>query len=90
MANIVSFKKCVMADSNSGGSIVTALQIAQAKFGYIHEDAVAVVAKVFGVSTSHVYSIATFYGQFTFAPQGRHHIQICTGTACYVLGAQAI
>ncbi|MCL2569706.1 MAG: NAD(P)H-dependent oxidoreductase subunit E [Firmicutes bacterium] len=71
-------------------SILTALQQAQEVYGYITPDAVAVVADVFEVSQSRVYSTATFYHQFTFAPRGKHVISVCMGTACYVLGAQEI
>ena len=37
-----------------------------------------------------VYGVATFYHFFSFAPQGRHTCVVCTGTACYVKGADAL
>lgn len=74
----------------SGGSVLVALQRAQETYGHITKDAVAVIADVFGVSRSSVYSVATFYHQFTFAPKGKNEIKICMGTACYVLGADTI
>jgi bidirectional [NiFe] hydrogenase diaphorase subunit len=37
-----------------------------------------------------VHGVATFYHLFTFAPPGRHTCVVCTGTACYVKGADAI
>ncbi|MCL2756194.1 MAG: NAD(P)H-dependent oxidoreductase subunit E [Firmicutes bacterium] len=73
-----------------GGSVLCALQIAQEAYGYINEFAIQTVADVFSVSQSHVYGVATFYHQFTFAKRGKYNIQVCMGTACYVLGAEEI
>ena len=69
-------------------SVVVALQHAQGIDGYITRDAVALIADVFGKSQCEVYSVATFYHQFTFAPKGRNVIAVCMGTACFVCGAE--
>jgi len=37
-----------------------------------------------------IYGIITFYSQFTLTPKAKYNIDICLGTACYVLGAQAV
>ena len=34
--------------------------------------------------------VATFYHFFSLVPKGEHFFQVCTGTACYVAGAQAL
>ena len=68
-------------------SVVVALQHAQTADGYITPTAIAQIADVFGKSRCEVYSIATFYHQFTFAPKGRNVIAVCMGTACFVCGA---
>ena len=39
---------------------------------------------------SRVYGVATFYHFFTFAPKGKHTCVVCTGTACYVKGADRL
>ncbi len=33
---------------------------------------------------------ATFYNAFTTTPKGRHHVKVCTGTACVVRGARSV
>jgi len=71
-------------------SVVVALQHAQSVDGYITKEAIAIIADEFGKSQCEVYSIATFYHQFTFAPKGRNVISVCMGTACFVCGAEAI
>ena len=42
------------------------------------------------IPLSQIYSAATFYSAFTFRPIGRHKLQLCEGTACYVRGAAAL
>ncbi|MEG1462800.1 MAG: NAD(P)H-dependent oxidoreductase subunit E, partial [Anaerorhabdus sp.] len=39
-------------------------------------------------SVAEVYGVVTFYAQFTIEPKGKHIINVCMGTACYVKGAQ--
>jgi bidirectional [NiFe] hydrogenase diaphorase subunit len=39
---------------------------------------------------SRVYGVATFYHFFSLKPKGRHTCVVCTGTACYVKGANAL
>jgi len=42
------------------------------------------------IPLSKIYGIVTFYAFFTMKPRGRHIIQVCMGTACYVRGSQEI
>jgi NADH-quinone oxidoreductase subunit E len=39
------------------------------------------------VPLTRTYSIATFYEAFSLTPRGKHIVQLCTGTACHVRGA---
>jgi bidirectional [NiFe] hydrogenase diaphorase subunit len=40
------------------------------------------------VPPSTVFGVATFYHYFRLTPPGRHTCVVCTGTACYINGAQ--
>ncbi len=71
-------------------SIIVALQNEMQQAGYITRNAVERIAKQFDVSPTQVYSVASFYQQFTFTPQGKNVIAICTGTACFIAGAEKI
>jgi len=42
------------------------------------------IAEKLGISTAKVYSVATFYENFSLEAKGRHIIKVCTGTACHV------
>jgi bidirectional [NiFe] hydrogenase diaphorase subunit len=39
---------------------------------------------------SRVYGVATFYHLFSLKPKGEHTCVVCTGTACYVKGADEL
>jgi len=72
------------------GAVLTALHDITARFGYLPEEQVRQAAGELGVPLSQMLSAATFYAAFTFKPCGRHKLQVCEGTACYVKGASAL
>lgn len=71
-------------------SIIVALQKEMEQHGYISREAVDRIAKEFHVSPTQVYSVASFYQQFSFTPQGKNVISVCMGTACFIAGAEEI
>jgi NADP-reducing hydrogenase subunit HndA len=62
----------------------------QGVFGYLPAEVQEVVAREMNVSVAKVYGVVTFYSFFTMIPKGRYPISICTGTACYVRGAEKV
>jgi bidirectional [NiFe] hydrogenase diaphorase subunit len=71
-------------------SLIEVLHTAQDLFGYLQPDLLYYIAHVLKLPPSRVYGVATFYHLFTFAPKGEHTCVICTGTACYVKGADQL
>lgn len=72
------------------GPVKLMLHDVQHEFGYIPFEAMVKIAEASGVSAAEVYGVVTFYTQFTTQPKGKHVINVCLGTACYVKGAQEI
>ncbi|UCC86978.1 MAG: NAD(P)H-dependent oxidoreductase subunit E [Anaerolineales bacterium] len=72
------------------GGVLAALHQVNMRYGYLPQDEVRQVAIELGVPLSQVFSAATFYASFSFTPVGRHKLQVCEGTACYVKGAPAL
>jgi bidirectional [NiFe] hydrogenase diaphorase subunit len=70
--------------------LIEVLHVAQEVFGHLSEDVLLYVARALRLPTSRVYGVATFYHLFTFDPPGDHTCTVCTGTACYVKGADDI
>jgi len=72
------------------GFLIQVLHRAQSIFGYLSEDTQRHVAKSLKISPAEVYGVISFYSFFTDKPVGRHKINICTGTACFVKGADKV
>ena len=71
-------------------ALIEVLHTAQELFGFLQTDLLQYIAHGLKLPPSRVYGVATFYHFFSFAPQGRHTCVVCTGTACYVKGADAL
>jgi bidirectional [NiFe] hydrogenase diaphorase subunit len=75
---------------NRRDALIEALHSAQEAFGYIDDDALRYVGQVLRVPPSTVFGVATFYSYFTLKPKGEHTAVVCTGTACYINGADDV
>ena len=71
-------------------ALIEVLHTAQELFGFLETDLLHYIAHGLKLPPSRVYGVATFYHFFSFAPQGEHTCVVCTGTACYVKGADAL
>jgi bidirectional [NiFe] hydrogenase diaphorase subunit len=71
-------------------ALIEVLHAAQELFGYLEPDLLYFVARHMKLPPSRVYGVATFYHFFSLKPKGRHTCVVCTGTACYVKGANAL
>ncbi len=72
------------------GELINVLHKVQGTFGYLPAEVQEVVADKLNISVAKVYGVVTFYSFFTMIPKGKHPISICTGTACYVRGAEKV
>ncbi|HEY7314690.1 MAG TPA: bidirectional hydrogenase complex protein HoxE [Gemmataceae bacterium] len=68
-------------------ALIEVLHAAQKLFGFLEPPLLHFVAQQLKLPPSRVYGVATFYHLFTLKPRGRHTCIVCTGTACYVKGA---
>jgi NADH-quinone oxidoreductase subunit E len=58
--------------------------------GWLPEPALRYVAELVGLPFIRLYEIATFYTMFNLAPVGRHFVQVCGTTPCWLRGADEI
>lgn len=72
------------------GELINVLHKTQEHFGYLPAEIQEVVANQLKVPVAKVYGVVTFYSFFTMLPKGKHPVSICTGTACYVRGADNV
>jgi len=72
------------------GSLIHVLHKAQHLFGYLPMEVQLFVARKLGISGAEVFGVVSFYSYFTTVPQGKHIINVCMGTACFVKGSDKI
>jgi NADH-quinone oxidoreductase subunit E len=65
-------------------SIIAILQELQEQYRYLPPEIFPRLAKRLKVSEARIYSVATFYENFSLDPKGKYIIRICDGTACHV------
>jgi NADH-quinone oxidoreductase subunit E len=65
-------------------SIIAILQDTQAKYRYLPKEAFLYLSDRLGISTAKIYSVATFYENFSLEPKGKYVLRVCDGTACHV------
>ena len=72
------------------GLLIQILHKAQDIFGFLPDTVQTYIANKLGISPAKVFGVVTFYSYFTMVPKGKHVINVCMGTACYVRGAEKI
>jgi len=87
---VKKFEELLAQNKNNSGNVMEVLQKTQNIFGYIPEKAVPQIAEAINVAESKLYGVITFYSQFTLTPKAKYNIDVCLGTACFVLGANDI
>ncbi len=65
-------------------NIIAILQDVQKEFRYLPEEVLNYISVKLDMTPAKIYSIATFYENFSLKPKGKYIIRICDGTACHV------
>jgi len=65
-------------------NIIAILQDTQEIYRYLPKGVFAYFSEKLGMSRAKIYSVATFYDNFSLQPKGAYVIKICDGTACHV------
>jgi bidirectional [NiFe] hydrogenase diaphorase subunit len=71
-------------------ALIEILHTAQNAYGYLPLNVLAYITRSLHLPPSRVYAAVTFYHFFSLKSKGAHTCLVCTGTACYVKGAQQI
>lgn len=70
--------------------IISIMQEVQRDYRYLPKEALCYIAKKLNISEAKIYSVATFYENFSLEPKGKYLIRICNGTACHVRKSASI
>jgi len=88
--DVDTIKEICKSFENKPGELINVLHKTQHAFGYLPAEIQEVVAMELNVPLAKVYWVVTFYSFFSMVPKGKHPVSICTGTACYVRGAENV
>jgi NADH-quinone oxidoreductase subunit E len=72
------------ANGSSPQAIIAILQDIQEHFRYIPKEVFPYLSKKLDMSEARIFSVATFYENFSLEPKGKYIIKVCDGTACHV------
>jgi NADH-quinone oxidoreductase E subunit len=75
---------------NAQAACLPVLHLAQVEFGYVSDEAIALVAKVLGLPAAHVWGVVTFYTMYHRHPTGRHTLMMCTNVSCMLRGGYRV
>lgn len=64
--------------------LITILQDIQDSYHYLPREILEHTAKRMNIPIAKIYSVATFYENFSLVAKGKYIIKICNGTACHV------
>ena len=71
-------------------ALIAIMQDIQNEYKYLSTEALELVASKLGVGVAKVYSVATFYENFSLEAKGKYIVKVCCGTACHVRKSQPI
>lgn len=69
-------------------AVMPLLDIAQKQHdNWIPEAAMEEIGRILDMPRIKVFEVATFYTMYNLAPKGKHHLQFCTTTPCWLAGS---
>jgi formate dehydrogenase subunit gamma len=71
-------------------AVLPMLQALQARFGFIHGDAVALVAEAVNLSRAEIHGTVGFYHDFRSTVPPARVIRLCRAEACQAVGCEAL
>jgi NADH-quinone oxidoreductase E subunit len=91
-ANIAEAKKHIAKypEGRQASAVMPLLWLAQYQEGWVSRAAMDVVAEMLDMAPIRVYEVATFYTMYNLKPVGKHLVQICRTTPCWLRGSDAL
>ena len=88
--DIVEFIEACRRGPQPESHLIAVLHRVQDHFGFLGPEQLDAVAQLLQVPAAKVSGVACFYHLFRLKPRGRHMLNVCLGTACYVKGADRV
>lgn len=76
---------------SQASAVMPLLEIAQRQNdNWIPEAAMIEIARLLDMPKIKVFEVATFYTMYNLQPRGKHHLQFCTTTPCWLAGSAEV
>lgn len=72
------------------GATLPVLHALQHEFGYIHGEAIPIVAEALNLSRAEVVGVIHFYDDFRQEAPAEHLLQVCRAEACQSMGSESL
>jgi NADH:ubiquinone oxidoreductase subunit E len=72
------------------GSLLPIMIEVNQELGWLPQDVLRYLSRSLDTPLSQLLRLATFYNFFSLVPRGRHTINVCLGTGCFIKGGKAI
>jgi NADH-quinone oxidoreductase subunit E len=86
--------KAIIAKYPAGrqqSAVMPLLDLAQRQHGgWLPRVAMDVVADMLSMPRIKAYEVATFYSMYNLKPVGKHFVQVCTTTPCWLVGSEGV
>lgn len=75
-------------EGRQASAVIPLLDLGQRQNGgWVSQGVIEEIAKILSMPAIRVHEVAAFYTMFNLKPVGRHHIQLCGTTPCWLKGA---
>jgi NADH-quinone oxidoreductase subunit E len=71
-------------------ALIPALQLAQKEAGYLSQETISEIARMFGLAPNEVQEVSSFYTMLYKKPVGKYVVQVCTNISCLLCNAEQI
>jgi len=88
--DVLDYIEATKDEDRSESHLISILHKIQAHYGHLSKERLNAVSQLARIPLTKVTGVATFYHYFRLTPRGKHIINVCMGTACYVKGAEKI
>jgi NADH-quinone oxidoreductase subunit E len=91
-ANLAEARKHIAKypKGKQASAVMPLLWLAQYQEGWVSRAAMDAVAGMLDMAPIRVYEVATFYTMYSLKPKGRHLIQVCRTTPCWLRGSDGL
>ena len=83
-------RELIAAKRHVNGAMLPILHDLQEHFGFIHEDAIPLIAEALNVTKAETVGAMSFYHDFRRAPVGKPVLKLCRAESCQAAGCEAL